>query len=59
MSTPALIYLALSMIGLGAVAAKDGQARTGKHTFFGQFVATAITYGLLYWGGFFNQVAHG
>jgi hypothetical protein len=53
MSAPALIYLALVILGLGIVLAKDGEPKTGKHSFWWQLVGTAIPCGLLYWGGFF------
>jgi hypothetical protein len=56
MSTPALIYLALSFIGLGVVAAKDGQPRTGKCSLWSAVLSTWIAISLLYWGGFFSQV---
>lgn len=57
MSTPAIIYLVLTMLGLGVAIEKNGQPRTGKHSFVTTLIVTAITCGLLYWGGFFAKVA--
>jgi hypothetical protein len=57
MSTPALIYLALTFLGLGVAAEKSGKPRTGNHSFWATFLASLICCGLLYWGGFFNQVS--
>jgi hypothetical protein len=59
MNTPALICLALSFIGLGAAAEKHGRPRTGNHSFFVALIANGIWLGLLHWGGFFGQAAHG
>jgi hypothetical protein len=59
MSAPAMIYLALVFIGLGANLAKHGQPHTGKYSFTGRAIVSGIVCGLLYWGGFFSQVAHG
>jgi hypothetical protein len=56
MSTPALIYLALTFIGLGVAAEKSGKPRTGNHSFCATAVSSLIGCGLLYWGGFFSQV---
>lgn len=52
MSTPALIYLALTLLGLGVVLAKHGQPRP-DYNIGVTLVNTAISIGLLYWGGFF------
>jgi hypothetical protein len=57
MSTAAMIYLALVVLGLGVELAKDGQPKTGKHSFCWQLVGVAIPCGLLYWGGFFGHAA--
>jgi hypothetical protein len=57
MSTPALIYLALTFLALGVVAEKSGKPRTGNHSFMTTLVSRLIFCGLLYWGGFFNQVS--
>ena len=56
MSTPALIYLALTFLGLGVAAERSGKPRTGKHSFWLTVVSSLIGCGLLYWGGFFQQV---
>jgi hypothetical protein len=54
-----MIYLALVFIGLGANLAKHGQPHTGKYSFTGRAIVSGLVCGLLYWGGFFSQVAHG
>ena len=52
MSLPAIIYLALTLLGLLAAAHLHG--RTTTVNFPARAVGTAITMGLLYWGGFFG-----
>lgn len=49
-----IIYLFIVVLGLGIALAKDGQPKTDKYSFWGTVVATLISLGLLYWGGFFN-----
>jgi hypothetical protein len=51
---PQIIYIGLTLIGLGITMVKHGQPKSGKENFWTTFVATVIVFGLLYWGGFFN-----
>lgn len=57
MSAPALIYLAISILGLGMTWAKNGEPKDGKHSLGVHLIGCAIAWGLLYWGGFFDRVA--
>jgi hypothetical protein len=54
MSTPAIIYIALTAMGFGVCVMRHGQPKTGKHDLGANIFASCITYGLLYWGGFFS-----
>lgn len=54
MSIPAIIYLSLTGIGLLASAYMHGKPREGVYNFWVSAVATVITFGLLFWGGFFG-----
>lgn len=41
-------------LSLGMTLARDGEMKKPeKHSFFVSLIGTAITVGLLYWGGFF------
>ena len=51
---PQIIYLSLTMLGLGMQAVKHGNPKEGKENFWVVFISTAISVGLLYWGGFFD-----
>lgn len=51
---PQLIYLALTMLGLGIAMAQHGEPKKGTVNAFHSIIATAILIGLLYWGGFFG-----
>lgn len=54
MTAPAIIWIALIMLALGNTLSKDGQPRTGKHSFGWSVVAATLHAGLLYWGRFFS-----
>lgn len=53
MSTPAIIYLVLSGIGLLISAHDHGKPRTPTN-FWTTLAAGILCLGLLYWGGFFK-----
>ena len=50
---PQGIWIAFAVLGLIIGAALDGEPRTGKHKFAPSLVSIGLTFGLLYWGGFF------
>lgn len=52
---PQIIYIALSLLGVGVVTAKHGQPR-GNYSIFTTLFAEAIMVALLYWGGFFDGI---
>ena len=54
MSTPAMIYLALTFIAIGAQIHLHGKPYKGNHHFGGWLFGKALFVGLLYWGGFFS-----
>lgn len=56
MSIPAMIYLALTFLGLGIHLAKHGQKRSQEWNFLGALIANGLIICLLYWGGFFASV---
>lgn len=51
---PQLIYLGLTLIGIGVSMAQHGKPKTGKENVFVSLIANAVSFMLLYWGGFFN-----
>ena len=53
---PQLLWIALMALALGVALAKNGQPETGTHRLHVTVLAVAIQAGLLYWGGFFNQL---
>ena len=54
MSTPAIIYIILTVIGFFVAIDRNGKPKTGVYDFYETFFATALIAGLLYWGGFFS-----
>ena len=54
MSTPAIIYIVITAMGLGISMQQHGQPKTGKHSLWVSLFAIAIMATLLYLGGFFN-----
>lgn len=55
LGTPQIIYLTLSILGLGCALAKHGEVKkTEKYNFFASLLGNAVSLGLLYWGGFFK-----
>lgn len=54
MSTPAIIYLILSGMGLLIAANKHGKPKEGNENFWYTFISVCIVWPLLWWGGFFS-----
>jgi len=52
---PQIIYLSLVFSGLLIAANQHGKERS-PHNFWVTLVATAISFSLLYWGGFFSVI---
>lgn len=50
---PEGIWIGLAILGLVMGAIQDGEPKTGTHKFAVTFVSVLLTFGLLYWGGFF------
>lgn len=51
---PQLIYLGLSLLGLGIAIEQHGKPKKGNENFWITFITWILTLGLLYWGGFFD-----
>lgn len=51
---PEGIYLAIVFLGLCFTISNHGKPKTGEHDAGAFLLASAITLGLLYWGGFFS-----
>ncbi len=51
---PQIIYLALSLIGWGYVAAKHGQPKDENYNIWTSSISSVIIFFILWWGGFFN-----
>ena len=54
MNAPQIILILLWAIGIGMIAAKHGERETVTHCVWSQIICVGITWGLLYWGGFFS-----
>ena len=54
MGAPQIIMIVIFSISLTLSMLDHGKPKTGKESFFAALVNTAITVGLLIWGGFFN-----
>jgi len=48
-----ILYLILTVFGLGITLAKHGEPRD-PYNFWGTLLSTAMLLGILYWGGFFD-----
>jgi hypothetical protein len=53
MSTATMIYLMITAMGIGGSMEKHGQ----PHDFWLDLAGSAVGFGLLYWGGFFERGA--
>ena len=53
---PQLIYLGLTMIGLGMIISKHGQPKEGNHNAWSSIIASIVIGYVLYLGGFFNPM---
>lgn len=51
---PQVIVLALMGMSVCAAAYLHGKPKTGEHNFLVEFINNALTFGLLWWGGFFS-----
>lgn len=51
--TPEIIWFVLAGLSLLAGAILDGEPRKGKHSLAGAMLSACISFGLLWWGGFF------
>ncbi len=54
MSLPAVLLLVWFALELGVNLAKDGEPRTGNHSFLYTFITIGFWVALLWWGGFFK-----
>ena len=53
MGWPQYTMLALYMLGIGMEWAKHGEPKTGRHNVWTTLIATALGFGILWFGGFF------
>jgi len=51
---PQIIILGLMFISLGMNLVKHGEPKNSKYHFVADFISSALTCGILYWGGFFG-----
>jgi len=54
LEAPQIVYIAITMLGLGVSLAQHGNPKKGKESFTVSLAANSITIGILYWGGFFG-----
>ena len=53
---PQLVFLGLSILGLGIHLAKHGDPIDNKYNFFAKGIVMGITWYILYLGGFFDAL---
>ena len=53
---PQLVYLVMSLIGLGLSIGEHGRPKTGKHSTWRDMFSTVIIFYILYSGGFFDSL---
>jgi hypothetical protein len=51
---PQIIMVTMYLLSVGMAIAKNGEPKEGNYSFVSTAIATVITVGLLYWGGFFG-----
>lgn len=51
---PQLIYIGMMIFNLTLEGMKHRQQKEGKHSFGVTMIATILSLGLVYWGGFFE-----
>jgi hypothetical protein len=51
---PQLIVLFLMVLAIGLSMGQHGNAKTGNHNLLTDIISNGITFGLLWWGGFFK-----
>lgn len=54
MSLPAIIWIIISVMGLGVSLAQHGKTSVKRENFLFTLIAMGINVGLLWWGGFFG-----
>lgn len=55
MGAPQIIWICVAGINLLILAFEHGRPKQGKNSIWTALVGTAISIGLLLWGGFFGQ----
>lgn len=55
MGIPQWIMIIIFALSLAIGMAQHGKPKEGKENFFFTLVGTAITFGILLWGGFFTK----
>lgn len=53
---PQIIYFILLIFGLGVSAAKHGEYKEKQNNFWNDLFITALSFGLMWWGGFFKPM---
>lgn len=51
---PQIVMICLYVIGLTNEGIRDGEPKTGKHNFWILLLATFISFGITYFGGFWS-----
>lgn len=52
---PQLIFIFISLVGIGLTIREHSNPRTEKHNAFSTIIGTVLTQFILYWGGFWNE----
>jgi len=54
LEAPQIIYITITMLGLGVSLAKHGNPKRGKESFTIALFANVLIITILWWGGFFG-----
>jgi LPXTG-motif cell wall-anchored protein len=52
---PQILYLGLTLVGLGLIIEKHGKPKTGNENAWVSVITVILVLGLLFWGGFFTK----
>lgn len=52
-SWPQIVHICLVLVGLGIAMSEHGEPKTGRNNFWASFIAAAVGFAILLFGGFF------
>jgi hypothetical protein len=54
LQAPQIIYIIITALGTGISLAQHGKPKKGNESAWATIIAQALSFALLYWGGFFS-----